>query len=1480
MDLLIQILKVSILIPTCDLQGKQIDFLKKSLPIIFNQTYKNFEIIITDNNDKSDTQHFLLNDFEQYYKNTNPQPQDLDLFNVDKIKYINGDFKSIGYCLNQGLNLCTGDLIKILNFDNYFYSSTSLEELVIPFQNNSDLVWLTSAYYHENEKKIGQLNRLHIPKYTDEIVNGENKVGGISCLTIKRLNVLKFNFELSWLLDCDYYIRLKNIYGLPFILEKPIVVNFIHNLSVNTTFDSKIDEHFILLNLVNKFNLKVSKYPYWILKNEFSPDSKKIYDDKLLQYKKNITETFIVIKMIGGLGNQLFMLFNSIALSKKYSKKLFVSYDKDYQQNYLKNRNTYREKPVEYSLFNRISFEDIPNNLNNIITFKELEHKYNPVTLENDNNYYLDGYFNSYKYFWEYKEDIKNYLNLDLNKINLIKSLYENFGKKTLSIHIRLGDYQLLQDYHPICPKEYFIQGLSYYNLDNYQILIFSDSPDKAKQIFLDLNVNFKMANDFYDNNIDQFYMLMLSNVIIGSNSTFSLMSCYFNEMYLFNPDSEYIFPYKWFGHKGPKININDYMLNYKFFAIDYENIEIYQEKKYNVVTTLHIKDKERYEKFLKYNRKFLLESKNFYYVSYNEFNDIDALHIEEDKYPFSKNEVIKYIKDYIPDYRWGWYYQQLLKIFIFKIDIIDTEYVLIFDSDILFLKSISLFNNSKPVLFKRNTGNRQVHEPYLECQKYIFPELNGNQYDSGICHFMLFKKSLIEEMINKIEIIHNKPAWKSILDGVINYVKNIEYNDSILSEFEMYYNYIKEKKVYDYVEDFYYIDQALKLFDINDSKNKKYNMIADHHYQSQNFPNDWKKDNLIEEEINVLKKFKDISPNLFIEFKYNINNIFNKLNFNIADDRIKIAEINKKLNTSIKNNNNIIDLKFKNIKDYILSKNFLDNKISYIDYSKFYIFHNKEAKLRNHILIITKYPENFDEIILNENYVIISDDIKNYIYIKSPNNYLIQDIEYIIRDKNFDNHFPKDSINKYSLDEFLSKKIFLLQVCYPNFKQINFRLKNHYDSWDIDDFWNIKLDEVLMEDFINKNFDYCIKVSYVLIYSITAKTDLFRHLFLYKHSGCYFDLSVKILNIKFLKLLNMYDFITCRDEDHDLLQNGILYFKNRKNDISKLFILEILSGVINYNINANNCCSYFYNLNPSHDPFFYGPITLFNIYDHLKNNVNCKILNTYNYKIENKGKIDIEFESYSIDKDTKETYLQIKYLGYNKDRNNSTKNTHYSLNWRNGKLFFSSWEIFDKILIINLKHRPDRREQILNELNKLNISKNKIEVIEAIYNKNNPALGCTESHLKCTEYAIQNNLKNVLILEDDFILPENLSVLNINIINFFTSNIDWDMLLFNFSEYGPPINIKTNIENIYFNLWSQSAAAYALNNSIFEDRILNLKKSLHLNLGPHDVHWNEHKIRYNCLVIKDTLGDQRPSYSDIEKDNVNYQSPYENILY
>ena len=96
-------LKVSILIPTHDLQGQQIEFIKKSLAKIFNQTYKNFEIIITDNNNKTTTKDFIFNDFYNYYLSTNSSKHNINSFDINKIKHTFCKKKGFSFNHNNGI---------------------------------------------------------------------------------------------------------------------------------------------------------------------------------------------------------------------------------------------------------------------------------------------------------------------------------------------------------------------------------------------------------------------------------------------------------------------------------------------------------------------------------------------------------------------------------------------------------------------------------------------------------------------------------------------------------------------------------------------------------------------------------------------------------------------------------------------------------------------------------------------------------------------------------------------------------------------------------------------------------------------------------------------------------------------------------------------------------------------------------------------------------------------------------------------------------------------------------------------------------------------------------------------------------------------------------------------------------------------------------------------------------------------------------
>ena len=305
-----------------------------------------------------------------------------------------------------------------------------------------------------------------------------------------------------------------------------------------------------------------------------------LYIFKIKRKKK-----FIYTELQGGLCNQLFMFFNLVAFSEKYNRNFKLTYNKDYKSQYYKENGVIRNDPTSYSFFKKIYFDDIKSDNNYLkYTLNEKEFRYNELDKPSKNkNTFIKGYFQSYKYFWNFRDTIKKNLYINTDLINCIQNKYKSLKKKIISIHIRLGDYLLHQDYHFIPPIEYYKKVLSHYDLNNYNIILFSDDIESAKKKISPLKINFIDAYDLskefiseYDINEDeiQIYMLMLSNIIIGANSSYSLMACYLNELYKFNNDSVYFLPNKWFGPKGSDFIEEDLKINFKFNFIDCKNIK------------------------------------------------------------------------------------------------------------------------------------------------------------------------------------------------------------------------------------------------------------------------------------------------------------------------------------------------------------------------------------------------------------------------------------------------------------------------------------------------------------------------------------------------------------------------------------------------------------------------------------------------------------------------------------------------------------------------------------------------------------------------------------------------------------------------------------------------------------------------------------------------------------------------------------------
>jgi len=119
----------------------------------------------------------------------------------------------------------------------------------------------------------------------------------------------------------------------------------------------------------------------------------------------------------------------------------------------------------------------------------------------------------------------------------------------------------------------------------------------------------------------------------------------------------------------------------------------------------------------------------------------------------------------------------------------------------------------------------------------------------------------------------------------------------------------------------------------------------------------------------------------------------------------------------------------------------------------------------------------------------------------------------------------------------------------------------------------------------------------------------------------------------------------------------------------------------------------------------------------------------------------------------------------------------NYKEKFENSNIKPMGLDSFDKYMYINLENRKDRKKQIENELNKMDINKNKIIRIDAVREKYNGHIGCCKSHIKALKRAQKLNLNNVVIFEDDFVFTKDKQTIDNKINHFLNKYKDFDMI-------------------------------------------------------------------------------------------------------
>jgi glycosyltransferase involved in cell wall biosynthesis len=227
----------SIAIPTYGYNGRGVEFINHNLNLIEKQTFKDFEIVISDHS-VDDT---IKNVIDTFIINSNCK--------VTFIKCEHGR----GYIspnLNNALKHSNGKYIKVLFQDDFLYDDNSLQKQYEILNENPDIKWLVTTFQHSNDGST--FYRLYNPTYSDNIWTGNNTLGNPSNLTLKNKDLLFFDEELNWLVDCEYYYRMFLKHGKPTIINEVTVVNRTHGGGLTDTTPSSIKNH-ELKKLIEKY---------------------------------------------------------------------------------------------------------------------------------------------------------------------------------------------------------------------------------------------------------------------------------------------------------------------------------------------------------------------------------------------------------------------------------------------------------------------------------------------------------------------------------------------------------------------------------------------------------------------------------------------------------------------------------------------------------------------------------------------------------------------------------------------------------------------------------------------------------------------------------------------------------------------------------------------------------------------------------------------------------------------------------------------------------------------------------------------------------------------------------------------------------------------------------------------------------------------------------------------------------------------------
>jgi len=182
---------------------------------------------------------------------------------------------------------------------------------------------------------------------------------------------------------------------------------------------------------------------------------------------------------------------------------------------------------------------------------REKHFHFNPRVLKLSDNVYLEGYWQSEKYFIDIAHILRHEFTMKSSQTNRNKELTDKITSvESVSLHIRRGDYLNNSDmnqFHRTCDLGYYYRCVEYLSskVKNPYFFIFSDDPEWVRDNLKLPHPTILVDYNGVDKDYEDLRLMTYCKYHIIANSTFSWWGAWLCT----NSDKIVIAPKQWFGN-------------------------------------------------------------------------------------------------------------------------------------------------------------------------------------------------------------------------------------------------------------------------------------------------------------------------------------------------------------------------------------------------------------------------------------------------------------------------------------------------------------------------------------------------------------------------------------------------------------------------------------------------------------------------------------------------------------------------------------------------------------------------------------------------------------------------------------------------------------------------------------------------------------------------------------------------------------------